>query len=117
MPHAVLTGKVALEELFRALRPIMIRKDQDILRTMDAYINGNGTSILIESLAVEAGKKASFLTLVSSRDDGVVVRLYPKFEVEKTDGVKRILAEQAKQILASFPGLSIGETNLTSYLV
>ncbi len=116
MPHVVLTGSVVMEELFRTLRPIMIREDQDILRTMDAYINVNGTSILIESLAVEGGKKTSFLTLVSSRDDGVVVRLYPKLEVEKTDGVKRILAEQAKQILTSLPNLSIGETNLSSYL-
>lgn len=116
MPHAVLTGKVVLEELFREFRPIMIRKDQDVLRTMDAYINRNGASILIESLAVEAGASTSFLILVSSRDDGVVVRLYPKVEVEKTEGVKRILAEQARQMLASFPGLSIGETNLTKYL-
>lgn len=105
-----------MAELFRSLRPIMIREDQDILRTMDAYINLNGSSILVESLAVEAGKKTSFLTLVSSRDDGVVVRLYPKLEVEKTEGVKRVLAEQAKQILASLPNLSIGETNLSSYL-
>jgi hypothetical protein len=105
-----------MEELFRGLRPIMIRRERDVLRTMDAYLNRSGTSILIESLAVEAGKGTSFLTLVSSRDDGVVVRLYPKLEVEKTEGVKRILAEQAKQLLASFPGLRIGETNLMSYL-
>jgi hypothetical protein len=116
MPHVVLTGSVAMEELFRALRPIMIRKDQDILRTMDAFMNVGKTSILIESLAVEAGRKTSFLTLVSSRDDGVVVRLYPRLEVEKTEGVKMILAEQAKQILASLPALSTGETNLSSYL-
>ena len=116
MPDVVLTGSVPMEELFRSLRPIMIRRDQDILRTNDAFMNAGKTSILIESLAVEAGVKTSFLALVSSRDDGVVVRLYPKLEVEKTEGVKRILAEQAKQILTSFPGLRIGETNLSSYL-
>lgn len=116
MPHVVLAGSVVLEELFREIKPIMIRKDRDVLRTMDTYMNRNGTSILIESLAVEGGKATSFLTLISSRDDGVVVRLYPKVEVEKTEGVKRILAEQAGQILTSFPGLKIGETNLTNYL-
>jgi len=54
--------------------------------------------------------------MISGRDDGVVVRLYPKVEAEKTDGVRKILAELAKQLIAAFPGLRIGETNLDDYL-
>jgi len=54
--------------------------------------------------------------MISGRDDGVVVRLYPKINVEKTEGVKKILVELAKQMMATFPELRIGETNLENYL-
>ena len=54
--------------------------------------------------------------MISGRQDGVVVRLYPKFEVEKTEGVKQILAEIAKQLMLAFPEFSLGETNLADYL-
>lgn len=116
MPHVVLTGALTLEAVFSKLKPLLIRHDEGVLRTMDAYLDKNKRSILIESLAIEAGNKTSFFTMISSRDDGVVVRVYPKVEVEKSEGVKTILAEQAKQLLASFPELAIGETNLTDFL-
>ena len=54
--------------------------------------------------------------MISLRDDGIVVRIYPGLEVEKTNGVKKILSEIAKQILTMFPQLTIGETNLLEYL-
>jgi hypothetical protein len=54
--------------------------------------------------------------MISRRNDGVVVRIYPGTEVEKTSGVKSILSEIAKQLLTVFPQLIIGETNLSEYL-
>ncbi len=57
-----------------------------------------------------------FLALISERDDGVVVRLYPLMEIEKTDGVKKVLTELAKQVMQSFPDVHVGETNLQDYL-
>jgi hypothetical protein len=54
--------------------------------------------------------------MISGREDGVVVRLFPKIEVDKTEGVKKMLSELAKQLIAMFPELKIGETNLANYL-
>jgi len=54
--------------------------------------------------------------MISGRSDGVVIRLYPKIDVEKTEGVKKILVELAKQLIAMFPELTVGETNLENYL-
>jgi len=87
-----------------------------ILKTDNSYISRDKTAILIESLAIEKGVKNSFLALISRRNDGVVVRIHPVIEVEKTSGVKNILSEIAKQLLADFPQLTIGETNLSEYL-
>jgi hypothetical protein len=116
VPHVVLEGKAAIENIFEELKPLFIRNESTILRTMETYIERGKNAILIDSLAIEASRKTIFLALISGRDDGVVVRLYPKIEVEKTDGVKKILVELAKQLIATFPGLKVGETNLQEYL-
>ena len=116
MPHVVLNGKLTIDDIFRELKPLMIRENHNILRTTDVYLERNKTAILVDSLAIEAGKKTVFIAMINVRDDGLVVRLYPRIEVEKTEGVKRLLAEIAKQIIDAFPSLKIGETNLKDYL-
>lgn len=116
LPHVVLTGKTSVEEVFDKLKPLFIRNGVSILKTKETYLEKNRKDILVDSLAIEKGKKTTFLALISGRDDGVVVRLYPLVEVEKTDGVKRVLAELAKQLLLTFPEMQVGETNLQDYL-
>jgi hypothetical protein len=80
------------------------------------YLERENRAILIESLSIQEGKTSSFLTMINKREDGVVVRLYPKLEVEKTESVQKLLAELAKQVLRTFKELSVGETNLSKYL-
>ena len=116
MPHVVLNGKITVEDIFNRLSSLFNKSSSQILRTMDVYLERGKKAILIESLAIESGVKTIFLSMISGRGDGVVVRLYPQMEVEKTDGVKQILAEIAKQLRLTFPELRIGETNLDQYL-
>ena len=116
MPHVVLNGKVVVENIFKELKPLFIRNKNSILKTTDIYLEREKNVVLIDSLAIDAYKKTVFLAMISGRDDGVVVRLYPKVNVEKTEGVKMILAELAKQLTATFPELKVGETNLDNYL-
>ena len=117
LPHIVLNGKTAIENIFKEFKPLMIRNQNSILKTTDIYLEREKNVILIDSLAIEAAdKKIVFLAMISGREDGVVVRLYPKVDVEKTEGVKKIIVELAKQLIATFPELKIGETNLDNYL-
>jgi hypothetical protein len=116
VPHVVLLGKAAVEDIFKELKPIFIRNESTILRTTEVYLERSKNAILVDSLAIEANKKTMFLAMISGRNDGVVVRLYPKIEIEKTDGVKKILVELAKQLISTFPELRLGETNLQDYL-
>lgn len=116
MPHVVLNGEIVVEDIFKQLKPLFLRKQNTILKTTDFYMERMKNAILIDALAIEGNQKTSFLAMISGRDDGVVVRLYPKMEVEKTEGVKRTLAEIARQLLSAFPELRVGETNLGEYL-
>ena len=104
-----------MEEIFDKLEPIFLRKDKNILKTTNTYISRDRKSILNESLAIEGSKKIQFLAMISGRDDGVVVRIYPGYEVEKTDGVKKILVEISSQLIDKIPQLKVGETNLSEY--
>ena len=55
--------------------------------------------------------------MINNREDGVVIRIYPVYDnFEKTEGVKKILAELAKQIMGKINGISIGKTNLIEFL-
>jgi len=116
LTHVVLNGKAAIENIFKELKPLMMRNENSILKTTDFYLERERKAILIDSLAIDADKKNVFLAMISGRNDGVVVRLYPKIDVEKTEGVKMILVELAKQLVATFPELTVGETNLDNCL-
>jgi hypothetical protein len=116
VPHVVLNGKVAIEDVFKELKPIFIRNQSYILKTTEFYIDRAKNAVIVDSLAIEGSKKTVFLVMISSRDDGFVVRIYPKIEVEKTEGVKKIIAEIAMQLIATFSTLKVGETNLQEYL-
>jgi hypothetical protein len=116
MPHVVLNGTTEMIDIFQQLSPIMIRHEKTLLKTSDKYINFNETSILVESLAIEEGNKIGFLVLIGKRKDGLVVRIYPEFTIEKTNGVKKILASIAEQLLERFSELKIGKTNIQEFL-
>jgi hypothetical protein len=116
VPHVVLVGDVDMEEVFRRLRPVFVKSERGILKATDSYIDRGRRNILIDALSIEAGEQTRFLVMISQREDGLVVRLWPGLEVDKTDGVKRVLAETAKQLLENFAGLVVGETNLQRFM-
>ena len=109
-------GEIRLRDIFNALLPLFIQDEKNILKTQKKFIDSEENSILVEALAIEDEKKSSFLALLDKREDGLVIRIYPKSNIEKTEGVKKILAEIAKQILNKFSNLKIGKTNLQNFL-
>jgi len=116
MPHVVLNGTIDLDQVFGELSPLFFQEQDSILKTMDYYISKIKNNILVETLVIEKGNKLQYFSLISKRDDGLVVRIYPGTEIEKTSNVKRVLAEIAKKILEFHPEMKIGKTNLSEFL-
>lgn len=116
MPHAVLNGAVRMEDIFTGIEPLFVRNGDVILKTSRVYMEREKKTILIDSLVIEGVKKINFFAVIDGRDDGVTIRIYPGFEVEKTNGVKRTVAGIAKQLLQKFPSFRLGATNLSEYL-
>jgi hypothetical protein len=115
IPHVVLTGEVAIQDIFQQLQSLTVRTQQMLIRTQTTYLASDGTAILIESLAGTPPKLQHFLTVINRRNDGLVIRIHPYSTVDKTIEVKQLLAEVAKQILQSYPQLVIGKTNLQEF--
>ncbi len=116
MPHVVLNGNIDIKDIFRSIDPLFIKTDDEIIKTSEFYISKDENNLLIKTLSIEKQEKISFLILLSKRDDGVVIRLFPEFDVPKTTGVKKSMAEVAKLILKNSKELKIGKTNLHDYL-
>lgn len=116
MPHVVLNGNVEVIDIFKTIKPLFIKSDKGIIKTTEFFISKNRKNIIIKTLTIEERNKVSFLILINNREDGIVIRLYPDFDVLKTIGVKRSIVEVANQILKEFQSLKVGKTNLAEYL-
>jgi len=112
-----LNGEVEIEEVFQRLHPLVLRNQQILIRTSKKYLESEETAILVESLAGTPNNLRQFFTLINTRKDGLVIRIHPYSQVEKTPQVKQLLAEIAKQLLTIFPNLTVGKTNLDDFLV
>jgi hypothetical protein len=116
IPHVVIEGKLNTQEIFKIIEPLFIKEENLLLKSTNLFLSQDETIILIEILVIEDSNKNQFFAIVNQRDDGVVVRIHPMIDVEKTNGVKRSLAEIGKQILNKFAGAKIGKTNLSDFL-
>ena len=112
----VIEGKLEVKDIFNQLNSVFIKEDNLIIRTTNFFLSKDETIILIETLVIENRVKNQFFAIISQREDGIVIRIYPGIEVEKTDGVKRSLVELGKQILDKFVETRIGKTNLIEFL-
>jgi len=117
MPHIVLENINSTQEAFEAVEPFSNKIEGGILKVMDKYINANGQTSLIESLAIENGNNQSFFIQLTQKKSSLTVRLLPLTDPEKTNGVKTIMAIIAKQIKDTNPDISYGKNNLEDFLI
>lgn len=116
LPHAVINGNISIESIFNDIKPIFKKNKQGILKMKGFYLSKDKKEILVDSLSIEKAKTLAFYTLINQRDDGIVIRISPMTDIEKTDGVKSLLGEIAKYILENHVNVKLGKTNIESYL-
>lgn len=117
MPHIVLENINSTKAAFDAVQPFASKIDGGILKVVDKYINASEQSALIESLAIENGVNQNFFVQLSQKKSSLTVRLLPRTDPEKTNGVKRIMANIAQQIKATDSVIEYGKTNLEDFLM
>jgi len=116
MPHVVIENAPDLAAVVRDLAPFAERRDEQILRLADLYLNRSGRAALLECVVIDKGVAVSFFALLAQKENQITVRLYPLTDPEKTDGVKRLLALIAVRVRDLVPASRFGKTNLEGYL-
>ncbi len=113
MPHVVICGELDLARYARDFEPLLLRTGPDVLRADRIYLERNARSALIEALVVEARRKLPFYVVISTHDRGsITLRVDPMTHIEHSDGVRRLVAELAADILARVPGGRVRSSNV-----
>jgi hypothetical protein len=116
MPHVELLGNVGASAVQEHLEPVTAKVGGCVFKTRACYLRSDGRDLLVECLVVEGFLKQEFLVEIRDRDGGVMVRLYGGSRVQRTGGVKSFLAWLARRIAGAHPDLTVGTTNLGSFL-
>ena len=116
MPHILVEGTIALEDLARRHAPFAARVGGAIVKCERFYLETGARTALLETLVSDSGHTQRFFVRLQARDDGVMVRIEPLTDPEKSPAVKRALALVAARVRASCGG-RYGVTNLADYLL
>ncbi len=116
MPHVVLKGPVSIDDCQAFFEPAVFREGDFLVKTERFYRERGGRAALVETLVVDRGHTQKFFIQLSSREEGLTVRLEPLTDPEKSPGVRRALAVVAHRIRQA-RGCEYGSTNIEEYLI
>jgi hypothetical protein len=116
MPHVELQGSIRCRDVHKSFQPATSKVEGAVVKTRASYLRSDEQEVLLEALVVEGYLKQEFLVQMRNRDVGILIRIYPGTPVQRTDGVKRCLVLLAKDLQKRDSNLSIGTTNLQSFL-
>ncbi|HYV85956.1 MAG TPA: hypothetical protein VFB49_08610 [Patescibacteria group bacterium] len=115
MPHVIVEGVLTLGGLQRDHVPFTEREGGRVVKVDRFYLDAPGRAALLETLVVDGGHTQKFFIQLTTREDGVMVRLEPMTDPEKSPAVKRALATVARRIRAACGG-RFGGTNIAEFL-
>lgn len=116
MPHVQVIGTGPLEQLIEPLMGVLEAAPPLVLKIEDVYRSADGRRLILEALVVEGYLRQGFFLLVRRDEEGLIIRCHPTTPVQKTDGVKRLIAKLGQKCAQLFPGSRIGNTNLAAFL-
>ena len=115
MPHVEIRGPVRLSDFQARFAPRSLREGETVTKTVGAFLAHDGRTLLLDVVIVEGFLRQSFFLVLTEREDGAMVRLWPRTAPEKTAGVKRAVAWAAAWLQAGLPSSTVGTTNLEAF--
>jgi hypothetical protein len=116
MPHLVLDGSVDLDRVASGLDPGVVRWGRAVIKTGDRWLREDGLAVLVEGVVVELSRPLHPVAIVTPRDAGTSIRLWPVVDVERTPAVRRWLAVLAAKLQALGAG-PVRTTNLAQEIL
>lgn len=115
MPHVICAGRADLAAASRGLPGGPWRWGSVVARAEGRFLAPEGTSLLVAGVVVEYGRPLHPVVLVSHSREGTSFHLWPSAPVERTEGVKRFLAQVVCE-MSAFGAGPVLRTNIPSLL-
>ena len=115
MPHVIRAGHADLAAAARGLPKGPWRWGNVVARAEGCFLGIDGTSLLVAGVVVEYGRPLHPVVVVSIGRQGTSCHLWPAAQVERTEGVKRFLAQVARE-MGAFGAGPVVTTNISDLL-
>lgn len=115
MPHVIRSGRVDLAAAWRGLPWGPWRWGSAVARVEGSFLGRGEGALLVAGVVVEYGRPLHPVVMITHRGDDTSVHLWSGVEVERTDAVKRLLAQVAHD-LGAFGGGDVVTTNIEPFL-
>ncbi len=116
MPHVQVVGSCDLPALAPSLAGFIESRPPLVMKIAHAYVSLDRQHLLLEAMVVEGYLRQAFFLLVRKDETGLIIRCHPTSPVQKTDGVKTLIARLARTCLSLCPGSRVGHTNLAPFI-
>ena len=114
MPHVVFDKKIDLEVFSKQFQETIL-KEPFLIKLTDVFLDRKKRIALIPTVVIDSMHQQFFIE-ISTRQDKTTVRLFPRTDPEKTDGVRMSLGLAAKMIHEINPNHRITKTNIKEFL-
>ena len=115
MPHVICAGHADLTAAWRDLPRGPWRWGNAVARVEGCFLGRDAASLLVAGVVVEYGRPLHPVVLVSHSREGTAFHLWSAVAVERTEGVKRLLARVAREFEAFGAG-PVVTTNISELL-
>jgi len=115
MPHVICAGRADLVAAWRSLPGGPWRWGAVVARAEGRFLAPEESSLLVAGVVVEYGRPLHPVVLVSHAQRGTAFHLWPPVPVERTEGVKRFLAQVARE-MSGFGAGEVLRTNIPDLL-
>ena len=117
MPHILIKGPVAIEDIWLAFQPMEFVEDGSRMKAEEAYLSHDKNELLVRSTVVEREiPKNFFVKFIAKDDDRIMVCLESIVYAERTEPVKRLLGIYVWKIMQAEPQVEVIKTNIEHYI-
>jgi hypothetical protein len=113
MPHVILSGPTAPEDIWLAFQPLEFVEGQNRFKADAVFLTPDRSELLVRSLVVERGFRRNFYVRIHRREDGCLhIGLDVMHQPDKSDAVRRLIGLYAWQICQVEPAMTVSATNI-----
>jgi hypothetical protein len=110
MPHIVFDKMIDLTVFSEKFKEIF-QKESMLIKVQNIFTDRHKRLALLPAVVIDS-KNQNFLIEINVKEEKTTVRLYPRTDPEKTDGVLAALIMVGKLIMVIFPDVRITKTNI-----